>query len=142
MFIGFEKIKNFHQINTYYSLDSCTLVALLCAQVTLAAPGAASIGRGALVAVTQMAVISPIASRTVPAGAAATVAEVLCSVTTTLLLSALPVLVVLPVALPEGVKREGLPFRLMACSVAAYPHPRSGLMKLRLVFIGFEKNFH
>ena len=61
---------------------------------------ARTIGRGALAAVTQATIaISPIASRMVATGAATTVAEVSYSVTTTLVLPALLVLVVLPVAL-------------------------------------------
>ena len=44
---------------------------------SIAAPITATIGRGALAAVTRMATtISPIASRTVPTGAATTEAEV------------------------------------------------------------------
>ena len=85
--------------------------ALLSALTQLTtAPIAANIGRGALVAVTQATIaISPIASRTVPTGAATTEAEVLYSVTTTLVLTVLPALVVLLVALLAKFLRVAFP---------------------------------
>ena len=54
-------------------------------------------------------------------------------------LTVLLTLVVLLVAPSEAVEREGLPLLFMVCSVAADCSLSSGLMKVRLVFIGFEK---
>ena len=92
------KNKTFHLVNKHLQQSPAALLSARAGLVP--APGAHSIGGGALRAVTRLAtVVSPIASRTVPPAAAILKAEVLCSVTTTLALLALPVLVVLPVAL-------------------------------------------